>query len=135
MHEAAQAMGQAIPLGGVSGYGGPALNETVYEKLAGSMPAKQLMEVYAMCLNDARERIVAMRRLLAAGDIVRFVGEAHTIKGGCGLLGATELSGMAAALESEGCAAGEPAGVRRVNLLDDLAAACDRLERILGARA
>jgi CheY-like chemotaxis protein/HPt (histidine-containing phosphotransfer) domain-containing protein len=112
----------------------PVLNEAVYRKLAASMPAQQLAEVYAMCVSDARRRIAAMRRMLAAGDLARFVREAHAIKGGCGLLGANELYAMAAQLESADLQKGESAAVRAVNLLDELAAACDRLERILGSR-
>jgi CheY-like chemotaxis protein/HPt (histidine-containing phosphotransfer) domain-containing protein len=113
----------------------PLLNETVYRKLAASMPARQLAEVYAMCVDDSRRRIAAMRGLLAAGDRARFVSEAHAIKGACGMLGATELYAMAAQLETGGLQTGESAGVRAVNLLDELATACDRLERILGSRA
>jgi CheY-like chemotaxis protein/HPt (histidine-containing phosphotransfer) domain-containing protein len=111
------------------------LNETIYRKLAASMPAQQLTEVYAMCVNDARQRIAAMRGMLAAGEAAHFVREAHAIKGGCGLLGATELYAMATQLESGGLQPGESAQIHRVNLLDELAAACDRLERILGSRA
>jgi HPt (histidine-containing phosphotransfer) domain-containing protein len=88
-----------------------------------------------MCVNDARVRIAAMRAMLAAGDLAHLVREAHAIKGGCGMLGATELYAMAAKLETGGLQTGESAGVRAVNLLDELAAACDRLERILGSRA
>jgi CheY-like chemotaxis protein len=113
----------------------PALNETIYRKLVASMPAQQLTEVYAMCLNDARQRVAAMRSMLAAGDGDCFVREAHTIKGGCGLLGAAELYRIAAQLETGGLQQGESAQIHSVNLLDELAAACDRLERILGSRA
>jgi HPt (histidine-containing phosphotransfer) domain-containing protein len=111
------------------------LNEGIYRKLADSMPTKQLLEMYAMCVNDARERIALMRGLAATHDGLRFTREAHAIKGGCGMLGATELHSMAAALEKSGL---EGAGAERadeVNSLDELAAACDRLERMLGSRA
>jgi CheY-like chemotaxis protein len=119
---------------GPSDADGTVLDEAIYRKLAASMPARQLAEVYAMCVSDARARIAAMRGMLAAGDLARFVREAHAIKGGCGLLGATELYGMAAQLESADLRTGESAAVRAVNLLDELAAGCDRLERILGSR-
>jgi CheY-like chemotaxis protein/HPt (histidine-containing phosphotransfer) domain-containing protein len=111
----------------------PVLNEKIFQQLAGSMPAQQLRELYTMCVNDARARIASMRRLADAHDGAKFVREAHAIKGGCGMLGATELHGMAAALETNGLEAVTPSG-QEVNSLDELAAACDRLERMLGSR-
>jgi CheY-like chemotaxis protein len=111
----------------------PVLNEKIYGQLAGCMPAKQLREMYAMCVNDARARIATMRQLADAHDGTTFMREAHAIKGGCGMLGATELHGMAAALEKNGLEAAAP-GEQEVNFLDELIAACDRLERMLGSR-
>jgi CheY-like chemotaxis protein len=113
---------------------GPVLNETIYQQLAVSMPTKQLQEMYAMCVSDARMRIAGMRRLAAEHDSTRFMREAHAIKGGCGMLGATELHRMAAKLEANGPDAEPPGGAQDVNSLDELSAACDRLERMLGSR-
>ena len=75
-----------------------------------------------------------MRRLADAHDGATFIREAHAIKGGCGMLGATELHGMAAELEKNGLDAGTTEGTQEVNSLDELSAACDRLERMLGSR-
>jgi CheY-like chemotaxis protein len=111
----------------------PVLNEKIYQQLARSMPAKQLRELYAMCVNDARARIATMHRLADAHDGAQFLREAHAIKGGCGMLGATELHGMAAALEKNGLEAAAPEE-QEVYSLDELTAACDRLERMLGSR-
>jgi CheY-like chemotaxis protein len=113
----------------------PVLDEDIYRQLAASMPAPQLRQMYAMCLNDVRTRIAAMRRLVAAQDGAAFVREAHSIKGGCGMLGATELHRMAAELEAKGLEAAAANSLQTVNSLDDLTCACDRLERILGSRA
>jgi CheY-like chemotaxis protein/HPt (histidine-containing phosphotransfer) domain-containing protein len=113
---------------------GSVLNEKIYGQLAGSMPAKQLQEMYAMCLSDARKRIAVMRNLAAAHDGPQFVRQAHAIKGSCGMLGATELHGMAAQLEGCGLDAEGAHDAEEVNSLDELAAACDRLERMLGSR-
>ena len=109
----------------------PALDETIYSQLAGSMPAAQLREMYSMCLGDARARIGSMRSLAATHDDAQFMREAHAIKGSCGMLGATELHRMASALEKSGPGPGDSA----VNSLDELSHACDRLERMLGSRA
>ena len=87
--------------------GVPVLDETIYRKLTGSMPAPQLKEMYSMCVNDARARIVSMRQTLAtARDSAQFIREAHAIKGSCGMLGATELHRIAAGLETSGLAPG-----------------------------
>lgn len=113
----------------------PVLNEEIYQRLAASMQAPQLRQMVAMCLNDVRARIASMHRLAAARDGAAFVREAHSIKGGCAMLGATELQRMAAQLEENGLEAAAAKGVQAVNSLDELTAACDRLERILGSRA
>jgi HPt (histidine-containing phosphotransfer) domain-containing protein len=67
--------------------------------------------------------------MVAEHDTGQLRREAHSIKGGCGMLGATELHSMAAALET-GPTGEEP----DVNSLDELSAACDRLERMLRSR-
>jgi HPt (histidine-containing phosphotransfer) domain-containing protein len=74
-----------------------------------------------------------MRRLADTHDGAKFVREAHSIKGGCGMLGATELHGMAAALETNGLETTGQGG-QEVNSLDELDGACDRLERMLRSR-
>jgi CheY-like chemotaxis protein len=113
---------------------GPVLNETIYRQLAASIPKQQLQEMYALCVNDARKRIDQMRRLAADRDAAKFMREAHSIKGGCGMLGATELHRMAAKLEVSGPGDASPGGAQNVNSLDELSAACDRLERMLRSR-
>jgi CheY-like chemotaxis protein/HPt (histidine-containing phosphotransfer) domain-containing protein len=112
----------------------PVLNENIYRQLAGSVPTPQLQEMYALCVNDARRRIAGMRTLAVTRDSAQFVREAHSIKGGCGMLGATELHRMAAELETNGLAPGRAGAALNVNSLDELSAACDRLERMLGTR-
>jgi len=112
----------------------PVLNENIYRQLAASMPAPQLREMYMMCVNDARHRIVQMRRLAADRDSAQFIREAHAIKGGCGMLGATELHRMASELEEHGLDPATPGEAQDVNFLDKLSAACDRLESMLGSR-
>ena len=114
--------------------GVPALDETIYRRLAASMPTPQLHQLYALCVSDARERITKMRQLVTARDGAQFVRQAHAIKGSCAMLGATELHRMAAEMEANGRESAATEGVQAVNSLDELTAACDRLERILGSR-
>jgi CheY-like chemotaxis protein len=115
-------------------YSTPVLNESIYQQLSASMPAPQLLEMYTMCVNDARERIASMRRDVDAHDSPHFVREAHAIKGSAGMLGATQLHGLAAELENNGLESSGSYQQQDVNSLDELSAACDRLERMLGAR-
>jgi CheY-like chemotaxis protein len=112
----------------------PVLNDRIYEQLTRAMPQPQLKEMYTLCINDARERIGRMRGSAAEQDSARFVREAHAIKGSAGMLGATQIHTMASDLEARGLD-GEGGTTDAVNSLDELSAACDRLERMLGTRA
>ena len=111
----------------------PALDRAIYGRLVASMAGPQLRRMYALCIDDARKRIAAMRHLAAAQHAAEFAREAHAIKGSCGMLGATELHRLAAQLEETSLDPAPIQGARKVNSLDELAAACDRLERILAS--
>jgi CheY-like chemotaxis protein/HPt (histidine-containing phosphotransfer) domain-containing protein len=122
----------------------PPLDQFIYDKLALSMQISQLNQLYLLCLEDVRKRVEGMRSSAASGDNAEFIREAHAVKGGCGMLGATELYGIAAGLEATGLRAlglvsrpGSHAARTEpvINPLDELLAACDRLERILVARS
>jgi CheY-like chemotaxis protein/HPt (histidine-containing phosphotransfer) domain-containing protein len=102
------------------------LNEAVYEKLARSMKPVQLEQLYTLCLADAEKRIAEMRRAASKGDDPTYRREAHAIKGGCGMVGATELQSIATAMETHGMGA-----ANHVASLDEFLLACERLRRIL----
>lgn len=101
------------------------LNEAVYEKLAKSIKPEQLEQLYTLCLADAEKRIAGMRRAASKGDDATYKREAHAIKGGCGMVGATELQSIATAMETQGIRANHVAS------LDEFLLACERLRRIL----
>jgi CheY-like chemotaxis protein/HPt (histidine-containing phosphotransfer) domain-containing protein len=105
------------------------LDEAIYLRLAGSMPAAQLQQLYALCLDDAEALIQRMRFAAVAGDEPAFRKEAHTIKGGCGIVGAVELHRLSDAAEKHGI---DPAN--HVASLNEMLTACERLRRILVAR-
>jgi HPt (histidine-containing phosphotransfer) domain-containing protein len=110
------------------------MNASIYDQLSRAMPGPQLKEMYTLCINDARERIQRMRGAAEEHDSARFTRDAHAIKGSAGMLGATELHTRASELETQGLP--EPGRTSdAVNSLDELSAACDRLERMLGTRA
>jgi HPt (histidine-containing phosphotransfer) domain-containing protein len=112
----------------------PILNEKIYSQLSVSLPGAQLLEMYTLCISDTRERISRMRTHAENRDSAQFVREAHAIKGSCGMLGASQLHGMAAELENTGLQSTESSSQQNVNSLDELSAACDRLEVMLGSR-
>jgi CheY-like chemotaxis protein len=104
------------------------LNPTTYEKLASSMSPEQLHKLYTFCLDDAQQRIDSMREAVQANDDATFRRQAHSIKGGCGMVGAIELQKLAATMENNGLAA------NHVATLDEFLLASERLAVMLNAR-
>jgi CheY-like chemotaxis protein len=104
----------------------PALEEGVYRKLAAAMRPERLEQLYSLCLSDAEVRIAGMRLAALGGDDDAYRREAHAIKGGCGMVGATELQGLAASMEEQGLG-----NANHVASLDEFMVACERLRRIL----
>jgi CheY-like chemotaxis protein len=101
------------------------LNEHVYLKLSRSMQKTKMEQLYAMCLGDAERRIAVMRQAASEGDDDAYKKQAHAIKGGCGMVGATELQSIATTMETHGIRANHVAS------LDEFLLACERLRRIL----
>ncbi len=104
------------------------LDRTIYNSLARSMSAEQLRRLYNLSLDDAEARIEVMRQALAADDPDAYRRAAHSIKGGCGMVGAVELASLASAMEELG-----PQTVDNVGPLEQFLSASARLRRILDA--
>ncbi len=119
------ACGRSVVKSEPNGGSGSVLNVVVYEKLAGSMPRPRLEQLYALCLTDAEARIAAMRQAASIGDDGAYRKGAHAIKGGCGMVGATELQSLATSMEERGLCDDHIAS------LDEFLLACERLRRIL----
>ena len=79
-----------------------ALDRTTYEKFAAAMPPAQVAGLYALCLDDAAQRLEKMRTALAARDDAAWRRLAHAIKGGCAMVGALELAHLASQMEENG---------------------------------
>jgi CheY-like chemotaxis protein/HPt (histidine-containing phosphotransfer) domain-containing protein len=107
----------------------PSLDEPIYLRLAGSMTASQLQQLYALCIDDASTRLGRMRLAAADSDDTAYRKEAHAIKGGCSMVGAIELHRLASAAEEGGLPA-----ANHVASLDEMLSACEQLRRILVAR-
>jgi CheY-like chemotaxis protein/HPt (histidine-containing phosphotransfer) domain-containing protein len=105
-----------------------ALDETVHQKLAGSMRRPQLEQLYALCLTDAEGRIAVMQWAASNGRDAAYRREAHAIKGGCGMVGAIELQTLATSMEERGLSDDHVAS------LNEFIVAHERLRRILVAR-
>jgi CheY-like chemotaxis protein len=102
------------------------LDEKTYEKLQASMKREGLESLYAFFMEDVRNRIQQMRSAADRGDDTEFRRQAHTIKGGSGMVGALELQDFAASLEA--------GGIELVSEIDHLFAITKRLEVILVQR-
>ncbi len=105
------------------------LNWQTYVSLAEVMPKAQLQGLYAMCLDDADARVETLRQASLARDIETWTRAAHSIKGGCGMVGAAELARMAAEMEQNGLPA-----VGNIAPFEAFLAASRRLRRILDAQ-
>ena len=101
----------------------PVLDETIYRRMAGSLPVASLQELYRLTLQDVQQRMEAMQAAAASGDAATCKSEAHAMKGGCGMVGAMELRAIAADIET-----GAPVDN---SLLSEMAAAAERLRRML----
>jgi CheY-like chemotaxis protein len=102
------------------------LDESIFRRLSGMLPAARLRELYQISTQDVLRRVERMREAVDRGDFEECRSQAHAIKGGCGMVGAVELSAMAARIEAGSSADTPP--------LADFAVACARLQRMLDAR-
>ena len=105
------------------------LHLETYQSLAEVMPREQLQNLYAMCLDDADARIEALRQASLARDADAWTRAAHSIKGGCGMVGAAELAQMATEMERDGLPS-----VGNFAPFEAFLAASSRLRRILDAQ-
>lgn len=97
----------------------------VFNRLLKSIQASGVEEIYDVFLHDTRQRLAAMR----SGDPATVRREAHTIKGGAGMVGAVLVARAAAAVE----AGIDDPGDRRLKL-DEIEAHCRSTEIILKQR-
>jgi CheY-like chemotaxis protein len=104
------------------------LSLSIYTSFKESLRPDQLRQLYTMSLDDADRRIGLMRQARAAGDADAFKRSAHSVKGGCGMVGALELARLAAHMEHFG-----PQPVDLSDPLDEFLDASARLRRILDA--
>jgi len=125
------AAGTATSLPSESPALGPSpLDEAILARLAKQLPPAKLKELLELTLSDARMRLDLIQKAMDAGDLDTVRREAHAIKGGTGMVGASELHQVAARAELA-AAAGSTADTPP---LADFYAACNRLESMLNTR-
>ena len=103
-----------------------ALDESIFNALARSIPLGQLGELYRMTLADIDKRLSRIQTAANAGDLGTAQREAHTIKGSCGFVGATELQTLAASIED--------GSTFDLAALAEIPSACLRLRRMLESK-
>jgi len=104
----------------------PPLDERTFSQLRSKLPDDQLRQLYSMTLDDVRQRLERMAAAEQRGDKATVRSEAHSIKGGCGMVGAFELQQLAAATEG--------GSALDTSALADFSRACQRLQRMLDER-
>ena len=130
VHQAASATQPAQP---TSTHAQPApepLDERTYIRLAAAIPAPQLAELYQLTFDDIALRLVSMRDALAAADTDTYRREAHALKGGCSMVGASELAALASLAELA-----ETGSFGDTPTPEEFTAAAERLRSIMAARS
>jgi CheY-like chemotaxis protein len=75
------------------------IDPIVFGKLKAMMPASALREVYSAVASDMKTRLPTLAAAMDAGDATEVARIAHTIKGGCAMVGFTVATEAAARLE------------------------------------
>jgi CheY-like chemotaxis protein len=86
----------------LSGLDPQMISEPTFVALRQSMPAAQLGALYTMCLDDVDARLATVCKASEDRDADAFRRAAHSIKGGCGMVGAIELAQLATDFEQNG---------------------------------
>ncbi|MGA8529982.1 MAG: response regulator [Acidobacteriaceae bacterium] len=112
-----------VPAGNADG--DAAIDPKVFHRLLTSIQASGVEEIYGVFLHDTRQRVALMR----TADPATTRREAHTIKGGAGMVGAVLVARAAAALE-----AGVDDPGDRLRKLEEIEAHCRSTEIMLKMR-
>lgn len=99
------------------------LTRRIYDQLRAAIGHAHLLQLYELTAYDVDSRLSRMRASLLAGDHEEVRREAHAIKGSCAMVGAGELSRLAAGIE-----AGSETGYEQVAELQE---ACLRLKQVV----
>ncbi len=90
------------------------IDPVVLAKLRAMMSAKSLWEIYSAVAADLRSRLTPLQAAIEAGNDVEVRQIAHTIKGGCAMVGLTGAMQAAAKLESSNPPVTSPEAVHQL---------------------
>jgi two-component system sensor histidine kinase/response regulator len=108
------------------------LDESVLAVYRGTCSADEpdpVVELTAVFLEDADDRLAQLRQAAALGDAGRLRAAAHSLRGMCGAIGAVRMSEMTLALEQTAVGASQS----RTELLSELAVEFSRVRAALHA--
>jgi CheY-like chemotaxis protein/HPt (histidine-containing phosphotransfer) domain-containing protein len=111
----------------------PVLNMDTLMRFRETMAEDKVREIYAAVMADLIERLGTLEAAFENLDVDAVHRIGHSIKGGCAMAGATQVSRLGALLEAVTFEPGSDQLDNRARLLRDLRAAVSNLERILKA--
>lgn len=111
---------------GQTASGTKVLDDAIFDSLVKVIGAPKLGELYAMTVSDIGKRHERILAAAAADDLHTAQREAHAVKGTCGMVGATELQALAAAIED--------GTTFNTQAIAEIPAACVRLQRMLDGK-
>jgi DNA-binding response OmpR family regulator len=111
----------------------PVVKMEVLERFRETMAENKVREIYAAVLDDLHQRLPALELAFDHLDMDAVHRIGHSIKGGCAMAGAAQMSRLGALLETITFEPGSDQLDNRARLLRDLRAALSNLERILKA--
>jgi len=111
----------------------PVLNPDTLANLRDSMTEEKVREIYAAVMADLAVRVDDLEAAFNRQDAAEVRRIGHSIKGGCAMAGAAQVSRLGALLEAVTFEPGSDKLDNRARLLRDLRAAVSNLERILKA--
>jgi CheY-like chemotaxis protein len=76
------------------------IDPAVLGKLKAMMPPAAVREIYAAVAADLKTRLVTLQSAMSASDVLEVNRLAHSIKGGCSMVGLTGATAAAARLET-----------------------------------
>jgi CheY-like chemotaxis protein len=109
----------------------PVVNAETLAQLRELMPATAIHEVFSTVVTDLRQRVKALEGAIAHEDneAIRRIG--HSIKGGCGMVGASEAAELGSQFETLASSGFGNHLDNKMALLRNLRAATGRLQRML----
>ena len=105
------------------------LDEATFAQLESMMRPPQLRELFLLAAAELQTHTERMRAALTRGDAAALQASAHAMKGGFGILGASELRALGARLET-----GMETATDQAATLAEIPLAAERLRRMLTAR-